>query len=381
MRATRELLRFARALSVLIVASFSSWLLFRSSSWFVPTRRDLPSEINRQAPVLGPCIGPDVARARTHTHAVTEWMNQDEIQFVTFAFTKNEGDRWDTRSARTALRLMYSSLVRSQSTIPRLHVYTDAPDVVPEETTFGAKTQIVVHACHAHSFPENPYSKIGKWAAVSRAKLDAVEDLLLQHGGRIIWIDLDTLVFVDLTKTFRQSPSWVVGYQRGVKCQGLSDCIPLASSWVRPEFDTLGDLWSLDLHTITKVRDFEKRRITSSRRRPPKYDLQTYFGLMLEENTLPHSGLLHRILHEYNFGFFCSGFRHPTSQTLKLSVDKRHLVCPLKAGVDMGQRVGTISFTAKTYTFMLLNEERAHFDAVIDRSAREWLVTWFYGEP
>lgn len=200
---------------MLIVASFSSWLLFRSSSWFVPTRRDLPSEINRQAPVLGPCIGPDVARAHTHTHAVTEWMNQDEIQFVTFAFTKNAGDRWDTRSARTALRLMYSSLVRSQSTIPRLHVYTDAPDVVPEKTTFGAKTQIVVHACHAQSFPENPYSKIGKWAAVSRAKLDAVEDLLLQHGGRIIWIDLDTLVFVDLTKTFRQSPSWVVGYQRG----------------------------------------------------------------------------------------------------------------------------------------------------------------------
>ena len=381
MRATRELLRFARALSVLIVASFSSWLLFRSSSWFVPTRRDLPSEINRQAPVLGPCIGPDVARARTHTHAVTEWMNQDEIQFVTFAFTKNEGDRWDTRSARTALRLMYSSLVRSQSTIPRLHVYTDAPDVVPEETTFGEKTQIVVHACHAHSFPENPYSKIGKWAAVSRAKLDAVEDLLLQHGGRIIWIDLDTLVFVDLTKTFRQSPSWVVGYQRGVKCQGLSDCIPLASSWVRPEFDTLGDLWSLDLHTITKVRDFEKRRITSSRRRPPKYDLQTYFGLMLEENTLPHSGLLHRILHEYNFGFFCSGFRHPTSQTLRLSVDKRHLVCPLKAGVGMGQRVGTISFTAKTFKLMLLNEARTQFEAVIDSSAREWLVTWFYGDP
>ena len=47
----------------------------------------------------------------------------------------------------------------------------------------------------------------------------------------------------------------------------------------------------------------------------------------------------------------------------------------------MGQRVGAISFTAKTYQFMLLNEERAHFDAVIDRSAREWLVTWFYGEP
>ena len=64
-----------------------------------------------------------------------------------------------------------------------------------------------------------------------------------------------------------------------------ADLIPFFvdfSKKVRPEFDALGDVWSLDAKTIGKVRDF-KRRVISKMKTPPKYDLQTYFGLMLEE--------------------------------------------------------------------------------------------------
>ena len=50
-----------------------------------------------------------------------------------------------------------------------------------------------------------------------------VEDLILQEGGRVVWIDLDTLVFVDLARAFqRGAASWMVGYQKGIQCKGLT---------------------------------------------------------------------------------------------------------------------------------------------------------------
>jgi hypothetical protein len=101
-------------------------------------------------------------------------------------------------------------------------VYTDVPEVVALETTMGTRTDIVSRVCDVTSLPINVYTKnddkatLGsKWASLSRAKLDVVEDLIFHKGGRVVWIDLDTFVFVDLTRAFRPSvASWVVGYQR-----------------------------------------------------------------------------------------------------------------------------------------------------------------------
>ena len=83
--------------------------------------------------------------------------------------------------------------------------------------------------------------------------------------------------------------------------------------YIRPEFDALGDLWSLDLGGIEKVRDFEKRWMSRAMATPPKYDLQAYFSLMLESGVFSENVLLHNILPGVNFGFTCSSFQHPIS--------------------------------------------------------------------
>ena len=114
----------------------------------------------------------------------------------------------------------------------------------------GTRTDIVSRVCDVRSLPKNVYTKNdGKatksstWASLSRAKLDVVEDLILQQGGCVVWIDLDTLVFVDLARAFqRGAASWMVGYQKGIQCKGLKSCAEFHFQSMRPEFDVLGDL-------------------------------------------------------------------------------------------------------------------------------------------
>ncbi len=368
-----------RRLAFVTVFAFVSWSCFQGAQNSIRAHRKrsllhthyVANARERVKSELAPCIDPNEETARAMESSSSD---ESALRFVTFAFTRDPGARWEAASARRALRLMYSSLARAHAILPGLHVYTDSPEVIPSETSFGVKTKIHVHTCASDSFPFNPYTKIGKWAQISRAKLDVVEDVLLKYGGRVIWVDLDTLVFVDLSDTFKVATSWIVGYQRG------ADTIfrKIFSKKVRPEFDALGDVWSLDAKTIGKVRDFE-RRVISQMKTPPKYDLQTYFGLMLEEGSLSRDNLLNRLLPSMNFGFFCSNFNHPTSKNLKLSQDANGtLVCGLKPGVEMGARVGAISFTAKSIVPMLLTQEYTDFDAIRDLKAREWLKKWFY---
>ena len=58
---------------------------------------------------------------------------------------------------------------------------------------------IVSRVCDASSLPKNVYSTSSygatknnnnQWVSVSRAKLDVVEDVLVQEGEPVIWIDL-----------------------------------------------------------------------------------------------------------------------------------------------------------------------------------------------
>ena len=361
-----------RALPVVFVALCACWLCRERTRERARESDDVRLQRKKSRSFVEPCIGGRL-EASTADHP-------EPIRFATFAFARNAGKRWSVESTKTALQLMYSSLARSQARKPpRLHVYTDTPDVIPIETTFGTEVDVIMHACDSHSFPPNAYTNVGPWAALSRAKLDAVEHVMTAFGARVIWIDLDTLVFVDLGQTFRQSSSWVVGYQRGAHCEGMRACFHSAHSSVRPEFDALGDLWSLDRETIAKVRDFERRRITSSARTPPKYDLQTYYGQMLEEEMLSSDVLLHKLLPSHNFGFFCSNFMHPTVENLELSIDEEgNLVCPRRPDVKMGERVGTISFTAKTFQSMF-SADGDVFETIAHPGARRWLRDWFYG--
>ena len=195
-----------RRLAFVIVFAFVSWSCFQGAQNSIRAHRKrsllhthyVANPTERVKSELAPCIDPNEETARAMESSSSD---ESALRFVTFAFTRDPGARWEAASARRALRLMYSSLARAHAILPRLHVYTDSAEVIPSETSFGVKTKIHVHTCASDSFPFNPYTKIGKWAQISRAKLDVVEDVLLKYGGRVIWVDLDTLVFVDLSDT------------------------------------------------------------------------------------------------------------------------------------------------------------------------------------
>ena len=303
--------------------------------------------------------------------------NETHVDFATFAFTAGAGGRWDSASCKRALRLTYSSLVRSQSKFPRLHLYTDDLTVVPKRTLSGIKTNIVVHQSRPDLLPVNQYTGKDPWLALSRAKLDVVEHLMALTGRNIIWIDLDTLVFVDLSLT--NTHSWVIGYQHGncfnCSAEHISQGGPFDRP-IEPKFDIFGDLWALNLSGIKAFRRYEQKHVSSGLPLP-SYDLQGYFTLMLADSALPAS-LLHDVLN-YNFGFVCSGFDHPSPTNMKLKVVEGTLSCPVEASLEkkISDSVGSISFTAHTFVDMVLKAPIGNFTWVENEPARAYLQSWF----
>jgi len=122
-------------------------------------------------------------------------------KFVTFAFTHI--DRWSHLKLIKGFRLMYSSLTLAHGCPPLIYIYTNSEKLTeilsgsegrPFTTTFGSPTNVVtvnkpVESIQIHGY-EDP------WIGLSRHKLDIIQDHLL--GGKtekVIWIDIDTLVF------------------------------------------------------------------------------------------------------------------------------------------------------------------------------------------
>ena len=304
------------------------------------------------------------------------------VAFVTFAFTSAAGDRWNANTSRLALQFMYSSLVKSQSTYPKLHVFSNERSVIPKLTTQGMTPNIIFHQRETHSFPKNEYSKAGDpWRGLSLAKMDAVEEVIKFDGVQAIWIDLDTLLFVDLSSVRLASQSWVVGYQTG-GCGGTNkNCSyehvsrgGFTLGNIEPRFDAYGDLWSLTVANIESIRKYKLARIRKGLK-PPLYDLQGYFTFMLHDGLLDVQ-LIHDIL-PYNFGFFCSNFNFPNEKNLEISVKDDHLICPEREYVSMQSHVGSISFTAITFQNLFLKDS-TEFTFIQDELARSWMKRWFY---
>lgn len=294
--------------------------------------------------------------------------------FATAAVTS--AGRWDAQTSSRALQIMYSSLVKSQVAYPLLYVHSDSPDVIPTLTTMSSAAAIryvhldMMRLRHASAYDVD-------WHILSRAKLEMVENLILKHKTNVVWIDLDTLVFVDLSSTFSISSSWVIGYQNGACLQGncTRDVIPCP---IDPENDAHGDLWSLDLKAIQRVRWLEESLLREGRPLP-KYDLQGYFSMMMQ-NKLWSAKLLQDVL-PFSFGFHCSGYLHPTAENLKLFLDRNlssGLRCPAQTGLDVPEEVGTMSFTAPTFQKLFLDSESLTFDFISDEHVRNWLHDWFY---
>jgi len=298
--------------------------------------------------------------------------------FATFAFTDNAGGRWTLENCRRSLRLTYSSLVNSQAEFPRLHVFTNDLSVAPQSTFKNESVDIVAHYFDPARLPKNSYSGKSPWKTLSRSKLDFVERLIKTLQKQIIWIDLDTLVFIDLGVP-RRVP-WVIGYQNG-GCDGARNC-----SWehtakggkfdrdIDPKFDALGDLWSLDLRAICAIREYEKMHLSEGLPLP-EYDLQGFFTIMLQDFSLPVF-MLHDLIN-YNFGFFCSNFKHPSATNMELRAVDGCLSCPRRGNVDMSEAVGAISFTAPTFQSLLLKSDALNLAWVTDISAQRWLTRWF----
>lgn len=303
--------------------------------------------------------------------------------FVTFAFTANAGGRWSTSTSKMGLQFMYSSLVRSQSQYPQLHVFSNDPKVVPLLTTMQSATRIILHQRKPESFSRNEYHKTDKWRALSLAKLDAVQEVMESYGTRAIWVDLDTLIFVDLKPAVEIEKSWVVGYQGG-GCGGINkNCSyehvargGLSNRDIEPAYDTYGDLWSLSLETIDHIKRYRQQYV-EKRLTLPLYDLQGYITFMLMDGVL-NITFLHEIL-PCNFGFFCSNFEFPTETNLQITVVDNHLACPIRDFIPMPSQVGSISFTALTFQ-KLFDDTPTHsqFKFISDKAANTWLRNWFY---
>ena len=276
---------------------------------------------------------------------------------------------------------MYSSLVRSQSEYPELHLYSNDPGVIPLLTTMETVPHIILHKRQTNSFPRNEYSDSDKWRALSLAKLDAVEEVMRNYGVQAIWVDLDTLIFVDLKPAVEAVDSWVVGYQAG-GCGGTNrNCSyehtargGLSNRDIKPAYDTYGDLWSLSLQTIDHIKRYRQWYV-KEQLLLPLYDLQGYITFMLMDAVL-NVTFLHEIL-PCNFGFFCSNFEFPTETNLEITVHENHLACPTREFVPMTSRVGSMSFTAITFQKLFLNASTS-FEFIADKNAQKWLTQWFY---
>jgi hypothetical protein len=282
--------------------------------------------------------------------------------------------RWDLQSTQRAIKLTYSSLVRSQTSYPLLFLHTDELRVIPRSTTMGTPVRIspvlidMKQMLEASEY-EDP------WHALSRAKLDMVEVLINEYDKPVIWIDLDTFIFVDLASSFQHTSSWVLGFHHG-GCEGKLSCASMDED-IHPAFDVQGDLWAMDLTSIDDIRAFENDLRAYGKSLPP-YDLQGIFSMMLERGLL-RARLLHHLL-PFNFGFACSNFEHPTPHKLQLFVEdesSQYLECPLHVGVDMPTSVGGLSFTAPTFKTLFLDEVRPKF-SYFTFDVQQWFRIWFY---
>ena len=332
----------------------------------------------------------------------------DSPTFVTYGVgggalrtTLGGGKLWDHNDVRSALRVMYSSLVRSFGCSPTLHVHTSmSPETarrryLPPTTTMGSRISghsIVFHRMNA-SFMENPYhvNVFNTWLALSRSKLDTFE-LHLQDGASTVWIDLDTVVLDELA--VNATAPWVYAYHHGRK-----EDIHKSANFV------YGDMWSLDQKTINDIRDLEMRLLEENgtgigfaaqfdRRNwlgrnavwkgLLEYDLQGYFHLLLKQDW--SSLAVVQDLHpEYAFGFDCSGNQHPSPENLGneirgLDGEGAGLGCG-KDGLGRLRRAASISFTSTTFKQVFFSDSSRDdpFSFIKDEAGRNYLKQFFFG--
>eukprot|EP00339_Tiarina_fusa_P018510 CAMPEP_0117018418 /NCGR_PEP_ID=MMETSP0472-20121206/14249_1 /TAXON_ID=693140 ORGANISM="Tiarina fusus, Strain LIS" /NCGR_SAMPLE_ID=MMETSP0472 /ASSEMBLY_ACC=CAM_ASM_000603 /LENGTH=401 /DNA_ID=CAMNT_0004723069 /DNA_START=162 /DNA_END=1368 /DNA_ORIENTATION=+ len=293
--------------------------------------------------------------------------------------------RWGKDDMGNAIRILYSSLSRTYNCAVELHVHTNLKQPVQQllhndaSSTMGTRMKgLEFHPLNETAWKKNNaylnpklVERPSNWLALSRSKIDTLEAYLpppsaqeddekgAEPGGLLpVWVDLDTLI---LDKS-------AVGHH-----------IPGRRPWAHCYFRTgrtscYGDIFSVDQSTIDDIRSMEREMIRNGQPLP-RFDLQGYFGLLLEQN----SSRLEII--QNSFGFDCSGGKHPFPDIIKSQIKKRQaggLECPISRTKMVG-KVGSISFTAPSFKeFFFDGDIHASFDIIEDRDARAWLDEFYF---
>jgi len=293
------------------------------------------------------------------------------IQSVTFGIIRFE--RWSVGDLENGLKLMYSSLVRAHNCEVVLHVYCDSPTLMRAlkhlTTTMGTSSNITAYFLSTDSIRDNAYTD--PWLRLSRHKLN-IMSRHVRSGTRVVWIDVDTLVFTDLREAFELSSTWVIGWMHGNR--NRDKYVKISGVPIPPVFETQGDLWSIDSDAIEEVLALEK-----SLKVKPEYDLQGYFSILLTRNS-SRFRLLTDVIKNYTFGFQCSNYEHPTTSNFQPIVVNNQLHCRDRQNLGTSTRVGSISSTAPTFKKMFLAENGDIFQMsqVSNNVARSWLKNYFY---
>lgn len=248
---------------------------------------------------------------------------------------------------------MYSSLVKAHKCSPVLYVYTNAKSGMLETlrtTTMGTKANIILRQHETKRIKNHGY--VMPWKQISVYKLDIIEQHLRQ-GERVVWIDVDTLLFVSLSSKNINASSWVVGWHHGKRGQGaiyMGQNGDSSSPIKNPANEAQGDLWEVDLDVIQSVRTLQSASDVK-----PTYDLQGYFSMLLESGK-HNLQLLQLVMPNYNFGFQCSNYNHPSFSNFYPLIKENKLHCTDRQGLGFPSPVGSISFTAPTFLDLMLGK-------------------------
>jgi hypothetical protein len=202
-----------------------------------------------------------------------------------------------------------------------MYVYTNKMDidVWPVRTTWGALGNTVLRDV-GNVTHKNPYHHFDinglPWKSVSFHKIRLVQQHLL-HGEKVIWIDIDCLLFVDLRKAYKEVSNFVV-YGEGWHKMG-SDRVTQVHIPLRNR--VYGDIWMADLPMVTEVY-----RLLDIPVRPlPYMDCQDFWSLFVTLGNFSISGL------QDLYPGHCWGFRYTPDmgKTLQVDVDKTgsDLIC------------------------------------------------------
>lgn len=173
-------------------------------------------------------------------------------------------------------------------------------------TTLGSRSNIVTRIEPIERVQQMKYG-YDVWRSLSRHKLTVMKRHMANLAERLIWVDLDSLIFEDMTPAYNSAFSWAVG--RTPKVPSLQEMYKVR---YRKDMDLKcfvnGDIFSITEGGFTEFLDYEKAHPNPK----PEYDIQGYISLLLAQpGGSQHFRILQEVMPGFAWGFGCSDQIHP----------------------------------------------------------------------